>query len=88
MKIPNGSRDQTWLSVFVVTPLSVLWPLSGLLTEAPGMQVLLGGVMGLLGAAIGLGLYALIGQRPVWMRMVALLAVVILGLVLALALRH
>ncbi|MEZ4757603.1 MAG: hypothetical protein R2817_12310 [Flavobacteriales bacterium] len=83
----DDKRSQAWLTAFVGVPISVLWPLGSLLAEEPGMRVLYGGVSGLLGAAIGLGLYALVGQQPVWNRVVVLLTVVLLGLVLALAYR-
>jgi uncharacterized membrane protein len=47
------------------------------------MRVLYGGVFGLLGAAIGLALYAFFGQRPAWVRVALLAAVFLIGLVVA-----
>lgn len=58
---PGDERAQAWFAAYVGVPFAVLWPMSELLSEEPGMRVLLGG---LLGAAIGLGLHALTAQRP------------------------
>jgi MFS-type transporter involved in bile tolerance (Atg22 family) len=83
MMFPDDKRGQAWLTAFVAVPFSVLWPMSDLLTEEPGMRVLHGGVFGLLGAAIGLALYAFFGQRPAWVRVALLAAVFLIGLIVA-----
>lgn len=80
---PDDKRGQAWLTAFVGVPFSVLWPMSDLLTEEPGMRVLYGGVFGLLGVAIGFALYAMFGHRPTWVRVAVLAAVFLIGLVVA-----
>jgi len=83
---PGDKRAQAWFTAYVGVPVSVLWPLGSILAEEPGMRVLYGGVLGLLGAAIGLALYALSGQRPPWARVLVLVAVFLVGLLAALVL--
>ena len=88
MKLPEDKREQAWLAVFVAMPFALLWPMSELLAEEAAMRVVYGGVLGLLGASIGLGLYAGFGGRPVRVRLLVLLAVVLLGLFVAWSLRR
>lgn len=84
MTFPEDKRGQAWLTAFVGVPIALLWPMSDLLTEEPGMRVLYGGVLGLLGAAIGLSLYVVFGHRPIWLRAIVLVTVFLLGLLVAL----
>jgi hypothetical protein len=83
MTFPEDKCGQAWLTAFVGVPLSVLWPMGELLTHAPDMRVLYGGVLGLLGSAIGLALYVVFGHRPTWVRVSVLATVFLLGLLVA-----
>ncbi len=84
MTFPEDKRGQAWLTAFVAVPFALLWPMGELLTDGIGMRVLYGGVLGLLGAVIGLLLYALFGHRPIGVRVAVLVTVFLLGLLVAL----